>query len=61
MSERRYTVYFKPDEDGGYVVTVPALPGLVTFGETLEEAKKMATEAIIGHLEALKKHGEPII
>jgi antitoxin HicB len=30
MSERRYTVLFEPAEEGGYVVTCPALPGLVT-------------------------------
>ncbi|HEY7389318.1 MAG TPA: type II toxin-antitoxin system HicB family antitoxin [Bryobacteraceae bacterium] len=30
MSEHRYTVLFEPAEEGGYVVTCPALPGLVT-------------------------------
>ncbi len=49
-----------PHVTGGYVVTCPALPGLVTEGETLEEARVMATDAIQGYLESLKKDGEPI-
>jgi predicted RNase H-like HicB family nuclease len=53
-------VLFEPAEEGGYVVTVPALPGCVTQGETLEEARAMAQEAITGYLEVLQKHGQPI-
>ncbi len=55
-----YTVLFEPTEEGGYTVTVPALPGLVTEGCTLEEARSMAMEAIQCHLESLRKDGEPI-
>ena len=58
--EYSYTVLFEPAEEGGYVVTVPALPGCVTEGETLEEARAMAHEAILGYLESLQKNGEPI-
>ena len=32
------TMLFEPAEEGGYVVTCPALPGLVTEGDTMEEA-----------------------
>jgi antitoxin HicB len=61
MSDRRYTIILDPDEeDGGYTVTVPALPGCVTQGDTLEEAIAMANEAIRGFLEALAKDGQPI-
>lgn len=61
MTERRYTIILHPDtEDGGYTVTVPALPGCVTEDDTLEEAIAMAKEAIEGYLEALAKRGEPI-
>jgi antitoxin HicB len=56
----RYVVLFEPAEEGGYVVTCPALPGLVTEGDTLEQARAMATEAICGYLEALAKEGETI-
>ena len=49
-----------PDEGGGYTVTCPALPGLVTEGDTLEEARLMAADAIRGYLESLRMDGEPI-
>ena len=55
-----FTVLFEPAEEGGYVVTSPALPGLVTEGETLEEAREMAQDAIRGYLESLRKDGLPI-
>ena len=58
--EYRYTVLFEPAEEGGYVVTCPALPGLVTEGDTLEEAREMARDAIRGYLESLQKDGLPI-
>ena len=39
MSGYEYTIILHPDaEEGGYTVTVPALPGCVTQGETMEEA-----------------------
>jgi predicted RNase H-like HicB family nuclease len=49
-----------PDETGGYVVTCPALPGLVTEGDTLEEAREMAADAIRCYIESLLEDGEPI-
>ena len=55
-----FTVLFEPAEEGGYVVTCPALPGLVTEGDTLEEARAMAADAIRGYLESLRKDGQPI-
>lgn len=39
---------------------VPALPGCVTYGRTLGEARKMIKDAISGYIESLKKHKEPI-
>jgi predicted RNase H-like HicB family nuclease len=62
VREREYsfTVLYEPAEEGGYVVTCPALPGLVTEGETLEEARQMARDAIRAYLESLKKDGVPI-
>jgi|SRR5208282_627548 len=44
----------------GYQVTVPLLPGLITYGRTLDEAREMARDAIKCHLEGLRKDGEPI-
>ena len=60
MSEYNYTVLFEPAEEGGYVVTCPALPGLVTEGDTYEEAHDRVIEAIEGYLESLQKDGLPI-
>lgn len=53
MKILNYTVLMTPDETGGYTVTCPALPGLVTEGDTLEEAREMAADAIRGYLESL--------
>jgi len=58
--EYRYTAVFEPAEEGGYVVTVPALPGVVTEGDSLEEARAMAADAIRCYLESLQKDGLPI-
>ena len=38
---------FEPAEEGGFVVTCPALPGLVTEGDTIEEARQMAEDALL--------------
>jgi antitoxin HicB len=59
-TEYRFTVLFEPAEEGGYVVTCPALPGLVTEGDTLEEAREMAKDAIRAYLESLQMDGLPI-
>ncbi len=55
-----YTVVFEPAEEGGYIVHVPALPGCVTQGETLQEAREMAADAIKLFLEDLEAEGEPV-
>lgn len=60
QSVLRYTAVFDPAEEGGYVVTVPKLPGLVTEGDTFEEAVVMAKDAIVGYLEVLEESREPI-
>jgi antitoxin HicB len=58
---KTYTVILTPDqEEGGYTVRVPALPGCNTQGETLEEALANAREAIELYLEDLRASGEPI-
>lgn len=61
MKEYQYTIILHPDlEEGGYTVTVPALPGCVTQGETLEEAIVMAKDAIRLYVETLVADGEPV-
>jgi len=60
MKVANYTVFFEPLEEGGYIVIVPALPGIVTYGGTLDEAKTMAVDAIRCHCEGLLKDGESL-
>lgn len=55
-----YTVVLEPAEEGGYFVSVPALPGCCTQGETFEEALAMAEDAIRLWVETLAKNREPI-
>jgi len=60
VSEYSFTILIEPNEPDGYLVTCPALPGLVTEGDTLDEAFAMAQDAVQGYLESLIAHGEPI-
>jgi predicted RNase H-like HicB family nuclease len=58
---RRYTILLAPDfEDGGYIVTVPALEGCVTEGDTIEEALANARDAIQGYVESMTANGEAV-
>ena len=49
-----YRILLSEEPEGGFTVTVPALPGCVTYGETLEESMSMAKEAIEGYIEVLQ-------
>ncbi len=60
MAEYSYTVLFEPAEEGGYVVTCPALPGLVTEADTLDDARIMAQDAIRAYILSLEKDRMPI-
>jgi predicted RNase H-like HicB family nuclease len=56
----RYTVVLSPEPDGSaFNVTVPAMPGCLTWGTTVEEALEHAREAIALHLEGYAERGEP--
>jgi predicted RNase H-like HicB family nuclease len=55
-----YQITLRAEPEGGFTVSVPSLSGCITFGETLEEAQKMAQEAIELYLESLTAHGEAI-
>jgi antitoxin HicB len=57
--EATYTVVLRREEDGRYSVSVPALPGCHTWGETLPQALHMVEEAIEGYLEVLEEDGDP--
>lgn len=56
----RYTVILQKEEDGGFVVTVPVLPGCVSQGDTREEALRNIEEAIEVYLEDVRASGEPV-
>jgi len=61
MSERIiYPAVFETDEQGGYGITFPDLPGCVTAGDTMEEAYANAIEALELHLEGMIEDGEAL-
>jgi len=55
-----YKILLHPEPEGGFTVTVPALPRCITYGEDVEAALEMAKEAIELYIEELKETGEPI-
>ncbi|MBI3734557.1 MAG: type II toxin-antitoxin system HicB family antitoxin [Chloroflexi bacterium] len=55
-----YRVRLRKEPEGGYTVTVPSLPGCVTYGETVDEALKMAREAIELYIQILKEDAADI-
>ena len=55
----KYQIILRPEPEGGYTVIVPALPGCITWGETVEQTRRLASDAIEGYLASLAKHGEP--
>jgi antitoxin HicB len=59
-TSRTYTVILEPAEEGGFIVRVPALPEIVTEGDTEEEALAMAQDAIELVLGSRQERSEPI-
>ena len=55
-----YKILIHKEPEGSYTVSVPALPGCITFGETVEHAIEMAKEAIELYIEELNERGEEI-
>ena len=61
MKQLEYTVILEPDDDGmGYTVTVPALPGCISEGDTMEEALENVQDALWGCLAAARELNLPI-
>ena len=52
-------VLFEPSAEGGYTVFVPALPGCISEGDTLEEARQNIREAIELYLEPIDQPVPP--
>ncbi len=59
--ELSFRIVLRPEPEGGYTVIVPTLPGCITYGETIEEAKRMAKDAIEAYLKSMEKHGEEFL
>ena len=57
---REYTVVLTPEPEGGFTITVPALPGYVGFAETEQEASLLAQEGIQFHIECLVAEGQRV-
>lgn len=61
MKVMDFKVFLEPDEDdGGYVVRCPSIPGCYSQGETVEEAMANIREAIELCLEDMEAHGESL-
>ncbi|MHB8117123.1 MAG: type II toxin-antitoxin system HicB family antitoxin [Methanothrix sp.] len=60
MRTFRYKIQIRPETDGTYTVIVPALPGCLTFGDSIEVAIEMAKEAIELYIESLAARGKGI-
>jgi len=60
MQTLNYNIVLQPEKGGGFTVLVPALPGCISYGKTISEAKKMAEDAIRGYIASIRKHHEPI-
>ncbi len=56
----RYTVVLEREKDGGYVVSVPALPGCVSQADTRAQALNNIREAIELYIEDCRETGDPI-
>lgn len=57
---RTYRIVLRKEEDGNYTAIVPALPGCITWGESVDHAIEMAKEAIVAYVEVLKDEGETV-
>ncbi|MDF0522867.1 type II toxin-antitoxin system HicB family antitoxin [Bradyrhizobium yuanmingense] len=57
---RYYIALIHKDADSDYGVSFPDLPGVISAGSTLDEAREMAAEALALHLRGLAEHGEAV-
>jgi predicted RNase H-like HicB family nuclease len=60
MKRHSYTVIYEEDPEGGFVASVPSLPGCYSQGDTLEEAESNITEAIELYLETLYEESKEV-
>lgn len=60
METLNYNIILRPEPEGGFTVFVPSLPGCITYGKTVAEAREMAEDAIKLYVMTLLEDGEVI-
>ncbi|MBY0523487.1 MAG: type II toxin-antitoxin system HicB family antitoxin [Gemmataceae bacterium] len=60
MSYYKLPLVFEPQPEGGYTVTCPVLPELLTEGDTLEEARANVADALVAVMEIYEESGRPL-
>lgn len=58
--EAQYACSFRPEPEGGFTVRCAAFPEIITYGGTLEEARRNAREAIELCIEVYRDEGRPL-
>lgn len=56
----QFNAIFRPETEGGFTAIVPSLPGCISYGKDLSQAKEMIQDAISGYLTSLKKHRQKV-
>jgi len=56
----KFRIIVQQDEDGVFIAECPSLPGCISQGQSRSEAIRSIQDAIVGYIESLKKHNEPI-
>ena len=57
MKAYNYRILLVPEPEGGFTVTVPTLPGCITYGETVDECIVNVKEAVGLYIESLEADG----
>jgi predicted RNase H-like HicB family nuclease len=55
-----YIALLRKDADSDFGVDFPDFPGCITAGQSPEEARRAAAEALIFHIEGMTEDGEPL-
>jgi len=60
MGSYKVPIMIEPCEEGGYYAACPSLPGCASQGETYLEVLANIQEAVLGYIESLVAHGDPV-
>lgn len=47
----------EPENEGGFTITVPSLPGCISYGKTIDESLEMIRDAMKGWIQVAKEEG----